>query len=555
MPKGAAGDDDGPVTVVVNTVPAGPSWYVKCKMWGSSKIVRTVDFLIDTGANPNILHSDIFDSIPCHQRPMIHHSNVVLRTASGDRLTIRGETTIAVVLNGRKHNIRVIVADLGSLNGILGMQFLEENACIIDVCRGVITIGDKEVPMIRLGATVIVDGSSSEVTADETVVGVVQEEHVEPCEVQTPESRELRVDTKEPVTEPSEVEVYAGQQTNVGEHTKELPEDVVEECVQEHIVTVAGDRIGRLFDGVEEQVDVTWSKSDSAGSNSPDLTAEKHVEDIEVRGHAGGQQVMVEELAEELPDVVVEGHVQGHYKIVAEHGRPSRPVREHVQVVDIATQTEPDFATFYASDLRGTMSDELPDDTKHHHNTNLPGAPTTSDQEDDSHSNLACEFVHSLVHNDVKELTTSEKWCDPKLMPPTDQILSKKFGWVGGDNSDEKLPTLQYFREARRKKPPDKLPELSLTCCDNSYATSPTRELHRNKRRKKPPDKLPELTSCYNSYATSPTRELHRSKRQKKPPDKPGTTTTAASVRTRTNMQTPDGSLQYRSRILGGQFC
>ena len=112
-----------------------------------------VDFLIDTGVNPNVLHSDIFDSIPEHQRPALHQSDMILRNASGDSMSVRGETMIDLVIEGRRFLVPVIIADAGSLHGILGMRFLVDRLCILDLRRGILKIDDQEIVMNQVGRT------------------------------------------------------------------------------------------------------------------------------------------------------------------------------------------------------------------------------------------------------------------------------------------------------------------------------------------------------------------------------------------------------------------
>ena len=126
----------------------GPRWYVEGKIQDMH-----VDFLIDTGANPNVLHSDIFDSIPEHQRPALHQSDMILRNASGDSMSVRGEAMIDLVIEGRRFLVPVIIADAGSLHGILGMRFLVDRLCILDLRRGILKVDDQEVMMNQVGRT------------------------------------------------------------------------------------------------------------------------------------------------------------------------------------------------------------------------------------------------------------------------------------------------------------------------------------------------------------------------------------------------------------------
>ena len=126
----------------METVAGGPRWYVKGKI-----LDVQVDFLIDTGAHPNILRSDIYYSIPSNRRPVLHQSDMILHTASGDPMIVHGETSVGLMIDGRLFQIPVVIADTGNLNGTLGMQFLVDRRCVIDLHRGILKIGNQEVTM------------------------------------------------------------------------------------------------------------------------------------------------------------------------------------------------------------------------------------------------------------------------------------------------------------------------------------------------------------------------------------------------------------------------
>ena len=147
-PEGSAEIDEGQNTGFVETVAGGPRWYVKGKI-----LDVQVDFLIDTGAHPNILRSDIFYSIPSDRRPVLHQSDMILRTASGDPMTVHGETTVGLMVDDRLFQVPVTIADTGNSNGILGMQFLVDKRCVIDLHQGILKIGNQEVTMNQLERT------------------------------------------------------------------------------------------------------------------------------------------------------------------------------------------------------------------------------------------------------------------------------------------------------------------------------------------------------------------------------------------------------------------
>jgi predicted aspartyl protease len=137
--------DEGPDNRFVEIIGTGPRWCVGCDIVG-----KNVDFLIDTGANPNILSKDIFESIPACQRPVLHPSDKSLKVANGKPMMLCGETMMILKIDGKDYCVPIIVAETGNLRGILGMQFLTENRCVVDVGAGVLKINGQEVVMNQL---------------------------------------------------------------------------------------------------------------------------------------------------------------------------------------------------------------------------------------------------------------------------------------------------------------------------------------------------------------------------------------------------------------------
>ena len=134
--------DEGPFVEMVGT---GPRWCVECRVLG-----RAIEFLIDTGASPNILSSDIYYGIPTDQRPELHPSDKILKVANGEHMRLCGETMLTLAIGGKIFQVPMIIAETGNLRGILGMQFLTENRCIVDVGGGVLEINGEKIEMNQL---------------------------------------------------------------------------------------------------------------------------------------------------------------------------------------------------------------------------------------------------------------------------------------------------------------------------------------------------------------------------------------------------------------------
>ena len=105
------------------------SWFVQSLVYR-----RHCNWLIDTAAGYNILNIRVFKQL--RYKPKLSFTTVTLVTAGGKKIHIFGETRITVVISGHRFSVPVIVADLGVLNGILGMQFLTEQKCSLDTFHG-----------------------------------------------------------------------------------------------------------------------------------------------------------------------------------------------------------------------------------------------------------------------------------------------------------------------------------------------------------------------------------------------------------------------------------
>ena len=109
----------------------GKCWYAR------GKIVETsIHWLIDTGASPNVLDLGIYLNLPTCVRSPLRQSKTSYQSADGSALNVYGETELEVNFYGQKVMVTMVIADLGTLQGILGMQFLEEYQCTLDLTHG-----------------------------------------------------------------------------------------------------------------------------------------------------------------------------------------------------------------------------------------------------------------------------------------------------------------------------------------------------------------------------------------------------------------------------------
>ena len=56
-----------------------------------------------------------------------------------------GQANFDILINGQMFSIIFIVADLIDIQSILGISFLNQNKCVIDICEGILHVGSMEV--------------------------------------------------------------------------------------------------------------------------------------------------------------------------------------------------------------------------------------------------------------------------------------------------------------------------------------------------------------------------------------------------------------------------
>ena len=91
------------------------SWYLHGPI-GS----KTVEWLIDSGAGPNLLDYGVYASLDASKRPRLVKYAANLLAAGGTQLKVNGEVVAEVRFGEFDLTIPVVIADLGGLEGILG---------------------------------------------------------------------------------------------------------------------------------------------------------------------------------------------------------------------------------------------------------------------------------------------------------------------------------------------------------------------------------------------------------------------------------------------------
>ena len=98
-------------------------------------------FLIDTGSVIFIVKSAVWTQADPLCRQLTPHTGCRLVGVEGTPLSVRGKTTADVSLGSERFQVPVIVVDQLSADVILGLDFLEDHQCTIDIASRVLSVG------------------------------------------------------------------------------------------------------------------------------------------------------------------------------------------------------------------------------------------------------------------------------------------------------------------------------------------------------------------------------------------------------------------------------
>uniref|UniRef100_A0A2A4K0Q2 Peptidase A2 domain-containing protein n=1 Tax=Heliothis virescens TaxID=7102 RepID=A0A2A4K0Q2_HELVI len=105
---------------------------------------RPCKLTLDTGASRTVISSQLANRVLGDSFVRYDHINLV--TATGQRITVRGEREVELKLGNIIYQHKVIIADIVD-DCILGLDFMRQHNCEIDVNQGVLKYGSEEVFM------------------------------------------------------------------------------------------------------------------------------------------------------------------------------------------------------------------------------------------------------------------------------------------------------------------------------------------------------------------------------------------------------------------------
>lgn len=107
-------------------------WFASVKVNKSD-----VHMLVDTGSDVTLLSAEVFKRMNM-SNSLLKNVSTRLTTADGDPLEVMGMTSIPLVLGGQSFDHPVVVAGIGDLSGILGIDFMSKNKVSFDTAEGVL---------------------------------------------------------------------------------------------------------------------------------------------------------------------------------------------------------------------------------------------------------------------------------------------------------------------------------------------------------------------------------------------------------------------------------
>ncbi|CAC5370906.1 unnamed protein product [Mytilus coruscus] len=109
-----------------------------------------VTFVVDIGATLTLVSTKVYDLIPDLYRPHLSATKSQIKSACGNYLNLRGKGNFKLDFGTERLTSEAVVTEL-QVDGILGLDFMKKNKCLVDVSDNIFHIDNLSVPLIFQG--------------------------------------------------------------------------------------------------------------------------------------------------------------------------------------------------------------------------------------------------------------------------------------------------------------------------------------------------------------------------------------------------------------------
>ena len=109
----------------------------------------SLDLLVDTGASCSLVSKSVFARMRPHKRTELQECPEELVLADGSPLEVAGQVMADLIVGSQIFSHLLIVADLGDIDGIMGLDFMESHETDIRVTRGELVLNLQEIKLHR----------------------------------------------------------------------------------------------------------------------------------------------------------------------------------------------------------------------------------------------------------------------------------------------------------------------------------------------------------------------------------------------------------------------
>ncbi|CAC5359449.1 unnamed protein product [Mytilus coruscus] len=106
-----------------------------------------VKFMIDTGATLTLVSTRVYDLIPDLRRPHLGETKSQIKSVCDNYLSLRRKGSFKLDFGKEEFISEAVVTDL-QVDGILGLDFMKKNKCLIDVSANLLHIDNFKVPLL-----------------------------------------------------------------------------------------------------------------------------------------------------------------------------------------------------------------------------------------------------------------------------------------------------------------------------------------------------------------------------------------------------------------------